>query len=40
MLESRLDDLALLNIEADVLEIIDSEQIITEFSRLKCRRKL
>ena len=38
--ETRLDDLALLHIEADILDIINSEEAINEFASLKCRRKL
>ena len=38
--EYRLDDLALLCIECELMEALNSDQIIDEFASLKCRRKL
>ncbi len=38
--ECRLDDLALLCIEYDLMEGLNTEQIVDEFAGLKCRREL
>ncbi|XP_046973656.1 zinc finger MYM-type protein 1-like [Vanessa cardui] len=40
MTEQRLNDLALLNIEADFLSKLDCEDLINDFAALKCRRVL
>ena len=40
MTEQRLNDLALLNIEADFLRKLDCEDLINDFAALKCRRVL
>lgn len=40
MTDQRLNDLALLNIEADFLRKLDCEDLINDFAALKCRRVL
>lgn len=40
MTEQRLNDLALLNIEADLLRKLECEDLINDFAALKCRREL
>ncbi len=39
MTEDKLNDLAVLSIEADIVNTLNFDNLIDEFSRLKARRK-